>query len=166
MKRSLLFATSIAAIAALSTPAFSESPAQSKDPDQSGQTHINPGVQQMNTDGSDAADTTITTSSVSNVETLAPMMASGTTTAGQVQTITEVSTVRVVRVNDWANANKQAFDAAMAQSSKPISDLQAALAANAAVNARLTEQQVMTNNVVASQIQPDGTMVVYVYDPA
>ena len=109
--------------------------------------------------------TTITTSSVSNVETLAPMMASGTTTAGQVQTITEVSTVRVVRVNDWANANKQAFDAAMAQSSKPISDLQAALAANAAVNARLTEQQVMTKNVVASQIQPDGTMVVYVYDP-
>ena len=119
----------------------------------------------MGTDGSDATDTTIITSSVSNVETLGPLMASGTTTASQVQTITEVSTVRVVRVNDWANANKQAFDAAMAQSSKPINDLQASLAANTAVNARLTEQKVVTKNVVASQIQPDGSMVVYVYDP-
>jgi hypothetical protein len=166
MKRSLLFATAFATVAALSTPTFAESPAQSKNPDATGQTQINSAVQQMNTDGSDAADTTITTGSITTVETLGPVMASGTTTAGQVQTIKEVSTVRVIRVNDWANANKQAFDAAMSQNMKPISDLQSALAANAAVNAHLTEQKVVTSNVVASQIQPDGSMVVYVYDPS
>ena len=165
MKRNLLFATAFAMIAALSAPSFAESPAQSKNPDSTGQTQINPGVQQLNTDGSDAADTTVTTSSIGTVETLVPVMAAGTTTAAQVQTITQVSTVRVIRVNDWASANKQAFDAAMSQNMKPISDLQAALAANAAVNARLTEQKVITSNVVASQIQPDGSMVVYVYDP-
>ena len=123
-------------------------------------------MQQLNTDGSDGADSTVTTSSIGTVETLMPVMAAGTTTAGQVQTIKEVSTVRVVRVNDWASANKQAFDAAMSQNMKPISDLQAALAANAAVNNHLTEQKVMTSHVVASQIQPDGSMVVYVYDPS
>ncbi len=162
MKRSLLFATSIAAIAAFSMPAFAESPAQAEDPDSTGQTQINPGAQQLNAEG-EGQDMT-TTASVGNIETLAPVMAAGTTTAGQVQTIREVSTVRVVRVNDWASADKQAFDAAMSQNMKPVSDLQAALTANAAVNARLSEQKVMPANVVASQIQPDGSMVVYVYE--
>ncbi len=166
MKRSLLFATAFATAAAFSAPSFAESPAQSKDPDSTGQTQINPQVQQLNTDGSDGADSSLTTSSIGTVETLMPVMAAGTTTAGQVQTIKEVSTVRVVRVNDWASADKQAFDAAMSQNMKPIGDLQAALAANAAVNNHLTEQKVMTSHVVASQIQPDGSMVVYVYDPS
>lgn len=163
MKRSLLYATSIAAIAAFSVPAFAESPAQAEDPDSTGQTQINPGSQQLNAEGETQTDMT-TTASVGSVETLVPVMAAGTTTAGQIQTIKEVSTVKVVRVNDWASADKQAFDAAMSQNMKPVSDLQAALTANTVVNARLTEQKVMSSNVVASQIQPDGTMVVYVYD--
>lgn len=162
MKRSLLYATTVAAVAALSMPAFAESPAQAEDPDSTGQTQINPGSQQLNAEG-EGQDMT-TTASVGSVETLAPVMAAGTTTAGQIQTIREVSTVRVVRVDDWASANKQAFDAAMSQNMKPVSDLQAALTANTAVNARLVEQKVMPSNVVASQIQPDGSMVVYVYE--
>ncbi len=161
MKRSLLFATTIASIAALSTHAFAESPAQAEDPDSTGQTQINPAVQQFNAE-SGTPDTT-TTSSI-NVETLVPVMAAGTTTASQVQTIKQVSTIHVIRVNGWASANKQAFDAAMSQNMKPVSDLQAALAANAAVKARLSEQKVIPGTVVASQIQPDGSMVVYVYD--
>lgn len=166
MKRSLLFATSIATVAALSAPSFAESPAQSGNPDSTGQTQINPQVQQLNTDGSDAGTDTMTTSSITSVETLTPLMAQGTTTAGQIQTIREVSTVRVVRVNDWASADKQAFDAAMSQNMRPVSDLRAALVANDVVAARLTEQQIRADNVVATQIQPDGSMVVFVYDGA
>ncbi|PSJ64905.1 hypothetical protein [Kumtagia ephedrae] len=165
MKRSLLFAASVAGIAALAAPSFAESPAQSGNPDSTGQTQINPGVQQLNAEGADGTDA-MTTSSITSVETLVPVMAQGTTTAGQIQTIREVSTVRVVKVNDWASADKQAFDAAMSQNMQPVSDLRAALVANQAVSARLTEQQIRTDNVVATQIQPDGSMVVYVYDGA
>ena len=161
MKRSLLYAASVAAITAFSAPALAESPAQSKDQDSTGQTQINSGSQQLNAE----SDTdTMTTASIGDLQTLTPVMAAGTTTAGQIQTISTVSTVKVVRVNDWASADKQAFDAAMSQNMKPVSDLQAALAANAAVNARLTEQKVMPGDVVASQLLSDGTVVVYVYE--
>ena len=62
MKRSLLFATSIASIAALSVPAFAESPAQAEDPDSTGQTQINPAVQQFNAEsGADMTTTSSTT---------------------------------------------------------------------------------------------------------
>lgn len=165
MKRSLLFATSIAAIAALSAPSFAESPASSENPDSTGQTQINPGVQQFNAQGSAETDTTVTSSTtVTSIETLVPLMAAGTTTAGQIQTVKKISTVTVIPVNDWASANKQAFDAAMSQNMRPVSDLRAALTANTVVSTRLVEQKIMPANVVASQIQPDGSMVVYVYD--
>ena len=64
--------------------------------------------------------------------------------------------MHVIRVNDWASADKQAFDAAMSQNMKPVSDLQAALAANTAVNTAAGEQQVMPGKVVASQISSMG----------
>ncbi|WP_442583094.1 hypothetical protein ACSBOB_14530 [Mesorhizobium sp. ASY16-5R] len=160
MKRSLLYAASVAAITAFAVPAFAESPAQAKDPDSTGQTQINPGAQQFNAE----SDTdTMTTASIGDVRTLTPVMAAGTTTAGQIQTISTISSVKVVRVDDWASADKQAFDAAMSQSAGPVGDLRAALAANTVVTTRLTEQKVMTDHVVASQVMPDGTLVVYTY---
>ena len=161
MKHSLVFAASVAAIVAFSVPAFAESPAQAKDIDSTGQTQINSASQQLNAE----SDTdTMTTASIADLQTLTPVMAAGTTTAGQIQTISTISTVKVVRINDWASADKQAFDAAMSQNGKPVDDLRASLAANAAVNARLGEQSVMPANVVASQVLSDGTLVVYVYD--
>ena len=163
MKRSLLFATTIASIAALSIPAFAESPAQAEDPDSTGQTQINPAAQQFNAE-SGAAQTDMTTTSSITVERLVPVMAAGTTTAGQIQALKTVSTIHVIRVDGWAGANKQAFDAAMSQNMKPVGDLQAALIANAAVKARLSEEKVIPGTVVATQLQPDGSMVVYVYD--
>jgi hypothetical protein len=160
MKRSLLYAASVAAITAFSVPAFAESPAQAKDPDSTGQTQINSGTQQLNAE----SDTdTMTTASIGDVRTLTPVMAAGTTTAGQIQTISTISSVKVVRVDDWASADKQAFDAAMSQSAGPVGDLRAALAANTVVTTRLTEQKVMADHVVASQVMPDGTLVVYTY---
>jgi hypothetical protein len=165
MKRNLLLAASVAAMAAFSAPSFAESPAQSKDQDSTGQTQINSGSQQLNAETDTGTDLT-TTASITSVETLLPVMATGTTVAGQVQTIKEVSDVKVVHVNDWASANKQAWDAAMSQNMQPVKDLRAALTANKVVSARLATQQVLPSNVVASQIQPDGSMVVYVYDGA
>ncbi|MBS3649201.1 hypothetical protein KEU06_11335 [Pseudaminobacter sp. 19-2017] len=165
MKRNLLIAASVAAMAAFTAPSFAESPAQSKDQDSTGQTQINPAAQQLNAESDTGTDMT-TTASINSVDTLVPVMATGTTVAGQVQTIKQVSNVKVVRVNDWASANKQAWDAAMSQNMRPVNDLRAALTANTVVSARLAEQQVMPSNVVASQIQPDGSMVVYVYDGA
>lgn len=160
MKRSLLYAASVAAITAFSAPAFAESPANAQDPDSTGQTQINPGAQQFNAE----SDTdTMTTASIGDIRTLTPVMAAGTTTAGQIQTISTISSVKVVRVDDWASADKQAFDAAMSQSAGPVGDLRAALAANTVVSTRLTEQRVMPDNVVASQVMPDGSLVVYTY---
>ena len=160
MKRNLLYAASVAAIAALSAPALAESPANAQDPDSTGQTQINPGAQQLNAE----SDTdTMTTASIGDMRTLTPVMAAGTTTAGQIQTISTISSVRVVRVDDWASADKQAFDAAMSQYGRPISDLRAALVANTVVTTRLTEQRVVPDNVVASQVMPDGSLVVYTY---
>ena len=121
MKRSLLFATAIRHrrrfVGAKLSPKARHSQRIRIQPARRRSTRS---VQQLNTDGSDGADSTITTSSIGTVETLMPVMAAGTTTAGQVQTIKEVSTVHVMRVNDWASANKQAFDAAMSQNMKPI----------------------------------------------
>jgi hypothetical protein len=163
MKRSLMYAASVAAITIFSVPAFAESPAQAKDPDSTGQTQINSGAQQLN---AESETDKMTTASIADLQTLTPVMAAGTTTAGQIQTISEISTVKVVRVNDWASADKQAFDAAMSQNMKPVGDLRAALVANTVVSARLGEQKVLADNVVATQILADGTMVVYVYDGA
>lgn len=155
-----MYAASVAAIVAFAVPAFAESPAQAKDQDSTGQTQINSGTQQLNAEnGSDKVSTI-------DLQTLTPVIAAGTTTAGQIQTITTISTVKVVRINDWASADKQAFDAARSQNGKQISDLQLALESNSAVSARLGEQSVLPASVVASEVLADGTLVVYVYDGA
>jgi hypothetical protein len=157
MKRNLVYATSILALAAFATPSFAESPAQSGDADATGQTQINPGVQQLNTDQGTTAST-----SPADMTTVTTLMGEGTTTAGQIGTITEVSTVNVVRVDDWADAEKQAFDAAMSQNMQPIKDLRAAISGNTALTAALDAQQVQPAEVVASQINADGSVTVYV----
>lgn len=162
MYRKLLIATSVLAMAAFSAPAFAESPAQSGSEDSTGQTHINSGTQQNSQNlNSPDMDTTASTAP-SDMNSLVTLMGSGSTTAGQIQSMSSVSDVKVVYVNDWADANRQAWDAAMSQNMQPVNDLRAAIAANGALNEKLTAQQVQSGNVVATQINADGSVTVYV----
>ena len=88
MRRSLLFATSIAAFAALSAPAFAESPDSRRigfnraDANQPGRAAVQCRKQdRYDHDGQHDRG---------SIETLMPVMAAGTTTAGQIQTLTQV----------------------------------------------------------------------------
>jgi hypothetical protein len=84
------------------------------------------------------------------------------TGATQIQGITEVKSVNVVKVNDLAKGqNMTALDNAVTKNEADIASLRTALTANAAVNTALTNASVDVAAVVAADVGNDGVLTVY-----
>jgi hypothetical protein len=82
--------------------------------------------------------------------------------ATQIQGITEVKSVNVVKVNDLAKGqNMTALDNAVTKNEADIASLRTALTANAAVNTALTNASVDVAAVVAADVGNDGVLTVY-----
>lgn len=85
------------------------------------------------------------------------------TGASQIQAVTTVSSVNVVKVNDLAKGeNMNALDQAVTKNEGDIATLRTAMTSNTAVNAALATASVDVTTVVAANISTDGVLTVYV----
>ena len=84
------------------------------------------------------------------------------TEATQIQSITEVKSVNVVKVADLAKGeNMTALDNAVTKNEADITSLRSALTANTTVNTALANASVDVAAVVAADVGSDGVLTVY-----
>lgn len=85
------------------------------------------------------------------------------TSPTQIQGLTTVKSVNVVKVNDLAKGeNMKALDEAVTKNQSDITSLRTAMTANTAVKTALTNANVDVSKVVATEIGSDGILTVYV----
>jgi hypothetical protein len=66
-------------------------------------------------------------------------------------------------VSDLAKGNNmEAFDNAVSKNQADITSLQTAVGANTALKAKLDAQSVATSDIVAANVEADGSVTVYV----
>ncbi len=87
---------------------------------------------------------------------------SNKTGPSQIQAISEVTSVNVVKVGDIAKGeNMSAFDNAVTKNEANITSLRTAMTSNTAVSSALTSASVDVNAVVAADVGADGVLTVY-----
>ncbi len=85
------------------------------------------------------------------------------TSPTQIQGLTTVKSVNVVKVDDLAKGeNIKALDEAVSKNQSDITSLRTAMTSNTAVKTALTNANVDVSRVVATDIGSDGTLTVYV----
>lgn len=94
-------------------------------------------------------------------DVLAAIEGNATNTAA-IDTMTEVGSVDVVRVNELEDADTTALETATSERSAEITQLQGALEANTAVSAAIEAENVEIADVVAAETAADGELVIYV----
>jgi hypothetical protein len=81
----------------------------------------------------------------------------------QIQSLSTVKSVNVVKVNDIAKGdNMKALDEAVNKNQSDITSLRTAMTSNTAVKTALTSANVDVSKVVAAEIASDGILTVYV----
>lgn len=118
-------------------------------------------------DGSAAATTdagiTASTSSDPNFGMLISSLNASANTAAEVQAMTDVSSVSVVKIDDLQKGNNQAaVSNAISKNAEATAELQAAIEANSALKAELEEQSVEVSSVVAAHVGTGGQLTVFV----
>jgi hypothetical protein len=147
MKRSL--ATALLIASALALPALAEDAAKPK-MDQGAQTQTD-------------TNTTASTNADANFGSVISAIQAGKSSATSIQGLTTVSNVKVVKVSDLAKGNSmEAFDNAVSKNQADITNLQTAIGANAALKAKLNEQSITAADIVAANVEADGSVTVYV----
>ena len=98
-----------------------------------------------------------------NFGTLMSAITADASTAASIQEMTNVSSVKVVKVSALAEGNNQeAVKAALDTNKSAVAKLQAAIAANANLKAKLNEKSVKLSSVVALNMDASGTVIVFV----
>lgn len=118
-------------------------------------------------DGSAAATTdsgiTASTSSDANFGLLMSSLNGNVDTAAEIQAMTDVSNVNVVKVSDLAQGNNQvAVNNAISKNAEATTELQTAIEANSALKAELDQQSVDVSSIVAADVGADGQLTVFV----
>ena len=105
------------------------------------------------------------TSTTTNVDSgsLVAAISSDAATAATVQEMSDISSVTVVKVKDVIKANdEQTVKAALAKSKLEIAKLQAAVAANSKLKAKLEEKSINISSVVALNVAANSAVTVFV----
>lgn len=77
--------------------------------------------------------------------------------------MTDVSKVKVVRVSELATGeDATTLETALTENKDQVTEVQAAVEANATLKAELEKQQVQASSVVAAKTDADGTITVFV----
>ena len=120
-------------------------------------------------DGSIDTGTTASTDADANFGLLISSMRSGEDSASQIGSMTEVSSVTVVNVDDLVQGNNlQAVENAKSENEGQIDDLQAAVGANAKLVAELEGQpdddsdDIPVSDVIAANVEADGSVTLFV----
>lgn len=81
----------------------------------------------------------------------------------QIQDLTSVKSVNVVKITDTATGNNRAaLDGAITTHKQGMAKLRFAVCSNTAINAALSKKSVDCRNVVAANVSADGALTVYV----
>ena len=168
MKRALLSTTVAVIIAAAASSSFAANLAVGTD----GQAGVNAAVGDNASNVGAAANSTTSvqtgdnaTSASTNADagSLVAAISSDGTTASSIQGLGDISSVTVVKVNDVIKANdEQTVKAALAKSKSEIVKLQAAIAANSKLKAKLEEKSVKLSSVVALNVDAKSAVTVFV----
>jgi hypothetical protein len=113
----------------------------------------------------DAATDNGTTASTgaADFDSLIASIKADSTNVGAISSLTTVGSVTVVRANDLAKGeNMQALQQAIDENHAAVTDLQAAIAANPALKAKLDAQNIAASSIVAADVGQDGSLTVYV----
>jgi hypothetical protein len=118
----------------------------------------------LGADGSAATnlDTNSTAAIGADFDGALSAMARGGDSAATIGSMTQVSSVNVVKIDGMAGADMDAFTKAETDNMAGIEDLRASLDANAAVKAALDAQSIDSEDVVAADVAADGSLTVFV----
>jgi hypothetical protein len=117
---------------------------------------------QIQTDAATDNGTTASTG-VADFETLIASIEADSTNVGAISSLTTVGSLKVVRAVDLAKGeNMDALEKAITDNQAAISGLQTAMTANRALKAKLDAQKVAASTILAADIEPDGSLTVYV----
>lgn len=107
-------------------------------------------------------DATAASGSEANFDSALAAIEGNATSTAAIDTMTEVGSVNVVRIDELEDADMTALETATSERGAEITQLQAALEANAAVSSSLADENVEVADVVAAETAADGELVVYV----
>jgi hypothetical protein len=108
-------------------------------------------------------DPTTTAATEPTFDTVMSAIQASKTNVSTIGSLTTVNDVNVVRVGDLAQGNNmQALDQAVTEHQADITSLQSAITANTALKAKLDAEQVQASNVVAADVEADGSVTVFV----
>jgi hypothetical protein len=107
--------------------------------------------------------TTASTGGDDNFGSVISAIQAGKTNIGAIEGLTSVSNVKVVKVSELAKGNNmEALDNGVSKNQADITSLQTAVGANPALKAKLDAQSVMASDIVAANVEADGSVTVYV----
>lgn len=107
--------------------------------------------------------TTASTGAEANLGTVVSAINAGDAGASDIQAAADASSVTIVRIDDLAQGESAtALDNAIAMNQDAVDELHSAIEANAAVSAKLQEEQLAADDVVAADAGADGSLTVYV----
>ena len=172
MKHTLLTTTVAIMIAAAASPSYAANLSVGADgkADTKADTTVNVGDTTAKLGASADADASAATgnsatSTTTNVDSgsLVAAISSDAATAATVQEMSDISSVTVVKVKDVIKANdEQTVKAALAKSKLEIAKLQAAVAANSKLKAKLEEKSINISSVVALNVAANSAVTVFV----
>ena len=141
-----LLRTALLAAAALAVPAF----AQDAPPSVEGAAvPTDPGL-------------TASTDAAADLETVMAAIRAGKTNIGAIESLSSVSEVEVVRLGDLpGGTDRGALEAAMSENQADIAALQKVIGDNPAVKAELDANSVAVSDVVAANVEADGSLTVF-----
>jgi hypothetical protein len=150
MKRMITLAAASLAIASLTAPSFAQDT-----------TTPLPGAEGgAMTPDIDTTGATTTTAPPSIADVIAAVKANDTT-ASQIGTITAVGEVKVVKISELGGSATE-LQTALTENHAGLTNLRSAVEANPALKAELDKQQVEVASIVATEIEADGAVTVYV----
>ena len=107
--------------------------------------------------------TTSSTAPETNFDLVVSTIRSVKANTSQIDTITEVSKLNVIKVDEIASGEQMAtLDKALTDNAEARVELLAAIAANKALSAKLDEDKIALESILATMLEADGSVTVYV----
>lgn len=166
MKRTLAMVTAIL-MASASVPAFAGDAMKNNATDAQFGTGVDTELNADADAGVDSTleldtDTTASTNASPSFDSVMSAIEADATSGAELETMTDVSNVEIIRISELEGGDPAALDAALAENDAQVTDLRSAIEANSALTARLDEETIDVSSVVATEMETDGSLTIYV----
>ncbi|WP_353645465.1 hypothetical protein [Mesorhizobium sp. WSM2239] len=154
MKRMITLAAASLAIASLAAPSFAQ---DTSEPVPGAESGAATGVLPPDIDTTGA----ITTTAPPSIADVIQAVKATDTSATQIGTISAIGEVKVVKISELAGSATE-LQTALTEHQDDLTKLRSAVEANPALMAELDKKQVEVPRIVATEIEADGALTVYV----